>query len=75
MADRRTTEEPLHKWLLTKMELAAILAVSPRTTDNWIAQKRIPYFRLSPRLMRFDLRKVQIALERYEVKEIGGTLM
>lgn len=58
--------------LLTKRELAAALNVSERTIDNWVAQKRIPRLRLSARLTRFILTKVEAALERYEVKEVGA---
>jgi hypothetical protein len=58
--------------LLCKRELAAALAVSPRTVENWLAAKKIPHLRLSPRLTRFDLPKVLAALDRYEVREIGG---
>lgn len=57
--------------LLSKRELAAVLNVSPRTIDNWLAQKRIPRLCLSARLTRFNLPKVEAALARYEVKEIG----
>ena len=42
-----------------------------RTIDNWVAQKRIPYLRLSARLLRFSLPKIEAALGRYEVKEVG----
>jgi excisionase family DNA binding protein len=72
--DHDDSTTPLPKWLLTKREIATVLNVSPRTIDNWVAQKRIPFFRLSPRLLRFDLRKVQIAIERYEVREVGRRL-
>jgi excisionase family DNA binding protein len=58
--------------LLSKGELAAVLGVSPRTIDNWVAQKRIPYLRLSARLIKFDLARVKSALARYEVKEVGA---
>jgi len=58
--------------LLTKKELAAALNVSPRTVENWIAEKRIPRLRLSARLTRFSLPKVEAALNRYEVKEVGA---
>ena len=58
--------------LLTKRELAAALNVCERTIDNWVAQKRIPYLRLSARLLRFNLAKVEAALARYEVKEVGA---
>jgi excisionase family DNA binding protein len=60
--------------LLTKQELAHVLNVSPRTIDNWIAQRRIPFLRFSSRLMRFDLLQVQSAIERYEIREIGRRL-
>ena len=58
--------------LLTKKELAAALNVSPRTVENWIAENRIPRLRLSARLTRFSLPKVEAALNRYEVKEVGA---
>jgi excisionase family DNA binding protein len=57
--------------LLSKRELAAALNVSERTIDNWLVQKRIPRLRLSNRLTRFNLGRVEAALERYEVKEAG----
>ncbi len=60
--------------LLTKKELAAALNVSARTVENWIAEKRIPRLRLSARLCRFSLPKVEAALNRYEVKEVGARL-
>lgn len=61
----------LPKRLLSKRELAAILSVSQRTIENWLAEKRIPRLRLSARLTRFSLPKVEAALARYEVKEVG----
>jgi excisionase family DNA binding protein len=60
------------KRLLSKKELAAVLNVSERTVDNWCAQKRIPRFRLSARLTRFSLPRVEAALARYEIKEVGA---
>lgn len=60
------------KRLLSKKELAAALSVSPRTIETWLSQRRIPQLRLSPRLTRFCLAKVEAALDRYEVKEVGG---
>ena len=66
-----STVAPLTKTLLSKRELAAILSVSERTIENWLAEKRIPRLRLSARLTRFSLSKVEAALNRYEVKEVG----
>jgi excisionase family DNA binding protein len=60
------------KRLLSKRELAAVLNVSERTLDNWLAQRKIPRLRLSNRLTRFNLSKVEAALARYEVKEVGA---
>jgi len=58
--------------LLTKQELATALGVSPRTIDNWMAQRRIPFIRITSRLIRFDLNRVKEALARYEIKEVGA---
>jgi excisionase family DNA binding protein len=60
------------KRLLSKKELAAVLNVSERTLDNWLAQKKIPRLRLSNRLTRFNLPRVEAALQRYEIKEVGA---
>jgi hypothetical protein len=57
--------------MIRKAELAKELNVSPRTIDNWVRQKRIPVHRFSSRLLRYDLRKVQSALDKYEVIEAG----
>ena len=62
--------ENIPKRLLSKRELAAVLGVSQRTIENWLAQKRIPQLRLSPRLTRFNLSRVEAALARYEIKEV-----
>jgi len=52
-----------------KKTIAQALSVSPRTIDNWMREKRIPYLRLSPRCIRFDRRAVLRALGTYTVKE------
>jgi excisionase family DNA binding protein len=62
----------LKRRLLSKRELAAVLNVSERTIENWLSQKRIPRLRLSARLTRFNLAKVEAALARYEVKKVGA---
>ncbi len=63
---------PITKQLLSKRELAAVLGISERTIENWLAEKRIPRLKLSARLTRFSLPKVEAALARYEVKEVGA---
>jgi len=57
--------------LLSKHQLALTLGVSPRTIDNFKAQRKIPFLRLSSRLVRFNLERVKEALGRYEVREVG----
>ena len=64
--------ESIPKRLLSKRELARALGVSPRTIENWLAAKKIPQLRLSARLTRFNLARVESALSRYEVKEVGA---
>jgi excisionase family DNA binding protein len=44
--------------------------VSPRTIDNWIRQRRIPYLKCG-RLVRFNINKCDAALSRFEVKEVA----
>ncbi|MFZ3376316.1 MAG: hypothetical protein WA183_12250 [Chthoniobacterales bacterium] len=60
------------KHYLTKQALAAKLSVSLRTIDNWVAQKKIPRLALSPRMTRFIWPRVEAALARYEVEEVGA---
>ena len=61
--------------MIEKKQLAKELHVSPRTIDNWVRQKRIPVHRFSSRLLRCDLRKVQSALDKYEVMEVGRRVL
>jgi hypothetical protein len=60
--------------LIRKNDLAKELSVSPRSIDNWVRQKRIPVHRFSSRFIRYDLRRVRNALDKYEVREIGRKL-
>jgi excisionase family DNA binding protein len=71
-ADTNATRRAFDRHFLSKQELAFAVGVSPRTIDNWIAQKRIPFLRLSTRLIKFNLERVKAALARYEIKEIGA---
>jgi excisionase family DNA binding protein len=66
----QSAQQPHAAGLLSKQEIAAVFGVSQRTVENWIAQKRIPYYRLSTRLIRFSLPRVEAALARYEIKEV-----
>jgi hypothetical protein len=57
--------------MIRKKDLAKELNVSPRSIDNWVRQKRIPVHRFSSRFIRYDLRRVRNALDKYEVREVG----
>jgi hypothetical protein len=56
--------------LVRKNIVAQATSVSARTIENWMRSKRIPFIRLSPRCVRFDLQRVLAALRRFEVKEV-----
>jgi predicted DNA-binding transcriptional regulator AlpA len=71
LSDSGTT---VHRRLIRKKELAKELSVSPRTIDSWVQKKRIPVHRFSARLLRYNLRRVQAALDKYEVIEAGRKL-
>jgi excisionase family DNA binding protein len=61
----------VHRKLISKKELAKELSVSPRTIDNWVRQKRIPVHRFSSRFIRFNPSKVFVALDKFEIREVG----
>lgn len=58
--------------LLTKMQVAQFLGVTPRTVENF--QKRgLPFFRLGARRNRFDLAAVRAWLDRNcKVSRVDG---
>jgi excisionase family DNA binding protein len=56
--------------LATKAELARFLNVSPRTVDNYVASRKIPFLKLG-RLVRFRLADVERALKRYTISEVS----
>jgi len=62
---------PASRKAARKIDVAHEQGVSLRTVDQWLAEHRIPYKKLGPRLIRFDLDKVNAALERFEVKEVS----
>lgn len=53
-----------HTPFLKKKPLAALLGVSSRTIDNWVAQRMIPYLATSPRMHLFDVEAVKEALQK-----------
>jgi hypothetical protein len=58
--------------LLTKEQLREALNLpSTRMVDELVRRRKIPVLRLGYRTVRFDLAKVQAALEKLELKAIG----
>ena len=43
-----------------------------RTLRSFIADGKIPFFKIGHRTMRFDPEKVERALARFEIKEVGA---
>lgn len=58
--------------LLTKEQLRDALNLpSTRMVDELVRRRKIPVIRLGYRTVRFDLAKVEAAIERLELKSIG----
>lgn len=59
--------------LIGKRELKEALGVtSTRIIDSWMRRKMIPFFRLGHRTVKFSLPRVLEALDRFEIKAVGG---
>ena len=54
--------------LLTVAELAAFLAVKPKTIYEWIAKEQIPCIRLARKAIRFDREAVLKAVAERPAK-------
>ena len=62
------------KRILNKVELAAELGMTKRGVEELMRTRKIPFFALGHRTVRFDWEKVQQALLRFEVKAVGGSI-
>jgi excisionase family DNA binding protein len=52
--------------LLSKKEVAARLRISPRTLDQWMRKKRIPFLKIG-KTVRFRFSAVMRKLNQFEV--------
>jgi excisionase family DNA binding protein len=50
------------EWLIGTKELADYFAVTIRTVAKWRATGRVPFWRITPRLIRYSLSEVEAAL-------------
>ena len=66
------TPKPPKKKLLTKEQLREELGLSStRIIDAWVKKRMIPVKDLGHRTKLFELDRVNAALDRFEIKEIG----
>jgi DNA-binding transcriptional MerR regulator len=55
--------------LIRKKELAQRLSVSPRTIDNWVSRRVIPYIQLSSRFNLYDPEAViEVLRKTYQIE-------
>lgn len=52
--------------------LSELTGVPVRSWRTLIQKRAVPYMKLGHRSILFDLQKVEAALARYEVKEVGA---
>ncbi len=58
--------------LTDKAGLAEYLNISPRTVETWTFQRRIPFVRVSPRCVRYDLDAIDRILHERTIP-VGGS--
>lgn len=61
-----------HRQLVDKDGLAEHLGISRRTVESWTYQRAIPFVRISPRCVRYDLVEIDAWLADRAVP-VGGT--
>jgi excisionase family DNA binding protein len=55
--------------VLTKAEAAEFLKVRPRTVDDWMRKKRIPFAKLPSGAVRFRRSQLLDFIAKYEVEQ------
>ena len=58
--------------LLDIFELAEEKGRSVRELRGLVAARKIPFYRLGHRSLRFDLKKVEAALQRFEIPAVNN---
>lgn len=66
------TAGPPSPTLVKKKELVKRLSVSPRTIDNWVAKRVIPYIQVTPRLYLFHFDEVLAAIRKHYQVDARG---
>ena len=57
--------------LVDKDYLSEIMGVSPRTVENWVRRREIPFIKVGRNLLRFDLDEIDAWIAERAVP-IGG---
>jgi excisionase family DNA binding protein len=63
-----TNSALLTKPVLNKPEAAELLIIKPRTLDDWMRKKRIPFCKLPSGAVRFRTDQLLAFLSKFEVK-------
>jgi excisionase family DNA binding protein len=53
--------------ILTKSEAAELLRIKPRTLDEWMRLKRVPFFKLPSGTVRFFREQILDFIRKFEV--------
>jgi excisionase family DNA binding protein len=56
--------------LITRLDVAHLSSVSPRTVDRWVKGRKIPYIKIG-RTIRFRWATVEAALVKFERKAVA----
>ena len=56
--------------LVTKQALATRYGVCVRTISYWMRRRIVPFIKLSPKVVRFDVVKCDVAIEVFETRSI-----
>ena len=64
-----TNSALLTKPVLNKPEAAELLIIKPRTLDDWMRKKRIPFCKLPSGAVRFRTDQLLEFLSKFEVKQ------
>lgn len=61
-------QSPLETVNVSKKQFAKRWGVSVRTVEQWLFEKRIPYFRITRRMIRIPVEEADRALQTFKVE-------
>ena len=66
-----TLQKSDQEYLIDKGELGRRLDCSPGKVGEMMRKRKIPFIKLGHKTVRFDWRRVQEALAKFEIREVG----